>query len=126
MRVRDRHAEYYLNLAVATAPALTGPQQGRYLRQLDSEWDNVRAAFAHLRADERSDDVLRLGVAVARFVLSRGHIEVISYLGEALERADAEAASASSAHQVLSHADTAPADTVPADTVPAGCSPART
>ena len=83
MRVSDRHAEYYLNLAVAAAPALTGPQQGRYLRQLDSEWDNVRAAFAHLRADERSEDVLRLGVSVARFVLSRGHTEVIRYLAEA-------------------------------------------
>jgi predicted ATPase/class 3 adenylate cyclase len=107
MRVRDRHAEYYLNLAVAAAPALTGPEQGRYLGQLDREWDNVRAAFAHLRADERSEDVLRLGVGVARFVLSRGHIEVISYLGEALERADSvDKNLRARAHQVVSQLTT--------------------
>jgi predicted ATPase/class 3 adenylate cyclase len=88
MRVRDLHAVYYMTLATAAEPALVGPRQGRYLRRLDSEWDNLRAAFAHLRADERSGDVLRLGMAVARFVLSRGHTEVITYLGEALERAD--------------------------------------
>jgi predicted ATPase/class 3 adenylate cyclase len=107
MRVRDRQAEYYLNLAVAAAPALTGPQQGRYLRQLDREWDNVRAAFAHLRADDRSEDVLRLGVAVSRFVLSRGHTEVISYLGEALDRADsADIDLRACAHQVVSQLTT--------------------
>ncbi len=83
MRVRDRHADYYLKLAEETAPALTGPHQGRYLRRLDSEWDNLRAAFAHLRADERSGDVLRLAVAVGRFVLSRGHADVIPYLARA-------------------------------------------
>ena len=115
MRVRDRHADYYLKLAEETAPALTGPHQGRYLRRLDSEWDNLRAAFAHLRADERSGDVLRLAVAIGRFVLSRGHVDVIPYVAEALQRADAEAASASPAR-----ADTATADTAPADTAPAG------
>jgi len=102
MRVRDCHAEYYLKLAVAAAPALTGPQQGRYLRQLDREWDNVRGALAHLRADERSDDVLRLGVAVSRFVLSRGHTEVISYLGGALSAATADTDLRARAHQVVS------------------------
>jgi predicted ATPase/class 3 adenylate cyclase len=107
LRVRDRQAEYYLGLAVAAAPALAGPQQGRYLRQLDREWDNVRAAFAHLRADERSEDVLRLGVSVARFVLSRGHTEVISYLDEALERADSvDTDLRAHAHQVVSQLTT--------------------
>jgi predicted ATPase/class 3 adenylate cyclase len=103
MRVRDRHADYYLALAETIAPALTGPQQGRYLRLLDSEWDNLRAAFAHLQADQRSGDVLRLAVAIGRFVLSRGHADVVSYLAEALERADAETAG------------TAPAGAVPLD-----------
>jgi predicted ATPase/class 3 adenylate cyclase len=107
MRVRDRQAEYYLNLAVAAAPALTGPQQGRYLRQLDREWRNLRAAFAHLRADDRNEDVLRLGVAVSRFVLSRGHTEVISYLGEALDRADSvDIDLRACAHQVVSQLTT--------------------
>ena len=92
MLVRDRHAEYYLTLAEAIAPRLTGPLQGQYLRRLDSEWANLRAAFAHLRADDRSGDVLRLGVAVGRFVLSRGRAEVIDYLSDALARADLDQA----------------------------------
>jgi predicted ATPase/class 3 adenylate cyclase len=92
MRVRDVHAGYYLHLATTAEPALLGPRQGHYLRRLDSEWDNLRAAFAHLRADERSGDVLRLGMAVARYVLSRCRIEVVGYLGEALERIDPDGA----------------------------------
>jgi predicted ATPase/class 3 adenylate cyclase len=88
MRVRDRHAAYCLALAEAVAPRLTGPLQGRYLRRLDTEWGNLRAAFTHLRADARNGDVLRLGVAMGRFVLSRGHTEVIGHLGEALAAAE--------------------------------------
>jgi predicted ATPase/class 3 adenylate cyclase len=94
MLVRDRHADYYLTLAEVTAPGLTGPLQGRYLRRLDSEWANLRAAFAHLRADDRSGDVLRLGVAIERFVLSRGYTEVIDYVSDALAGADLDQADA--------------------------------
>jgi predicted ATPase/class 3 adenylate cyclase len=104
MRVRDRHADFYLTLADATAPALVGPHQGQHLRRLDAEWANLRAAFAHLRADGRTGDVLRLGVAIGRFVLSRGHAELITYLGDALAQADADAAPAdlrSRAHQAV-------------------------
>ncbi len=122
MRVRDRHAEYYLTLAEAIALRLTGPQQGRYLRRLDGEWGNLRAVFAHLRADARSGDVLRLGVAVGRFVLSRGHIEVLSYLGQALasaDPADADAGSADTGSADTGSADLGSADLAPADAVPA-------
>ena len=118
MRVRNRHADYYLKLAELTAPALTGPQQGRYLRQLDSEWDNLRAAFAHLRADERCGDVLRLAVAIGRFVLSRGHADVITFLAAAVERADV--ATLGTATIGAGRAGTAPAGSAPDDTVPAG------
>lgn len=77
------------------------------MRQLDREWDNLRAAFAHLRADERSEDVLRLGVGIARFIMSRGHTEVIKYLGEALERADSvDTDLRARAHQVVSELTT--------------------
>jgi predicted ATPase/class 3 adenylate cyclase len=88
MRVRDRHADFFLALAEASAPGLVGPRQGPLLRRLDAEWGNVRAAFAHLRADDRDGAVLRLGAALGRFVLSRGHAEVITYLVEALAGAD--------------------------------------
>jgi predicted ATPase/class 3 adenylate cyclase len=84
LRIRSRHAEYYLGMAEAAEPALTGSSQGRWLRRLDAEWGNLRAAFAHLQADNRAEDVLRLGVALRRFAVSRGHAEVIGYLRTAL------------------------------------------
>ena len=46
---------------------------------------------------------MRLAVAISRFVLSRGHADVITFLAAAVERADG---------------DTAP-DAVPDDNVPA-------
>jgi predicted ATPase/class 3 adenylate cyclase len=87
LQARDRHADFYLRLAEAAAPALTGRGQGEWLRRLDLEWDNLRAAFIHLAAEGRTDDVLRLGVSLQRFAVSRGHIEVITWLRRAVDRA---------------------------------------
>jgi predicted ATPase/class 3 adenylate cyclase len=86
---RDRHAEFYLRLAETAAPALAGGhEQARWLRRLDAEWDNLRLAMAHLRVEERCEDLLRLGVALFPFVISRGRVEVLDALCHALERAD--------------------------------------
>jgi predicted ATPase/class 3 adenylate cyclase len=78
--IRDQHAAYYLDLARKGEPELKGEHQGEWLRRLDAEWDNLRAVFAHLAADHRDDDVLALGVALARFAFTRGHAEVLSCL----------------------------------------------
>jgi tetratricopeptide (TPR) repeat protein len=51
--------------------------------------------------------VLRLGDAIARFVMSRGHTEVIGYLGEALERAgEADIDLRARGHQVVAQLTT--------------------
>jgi predicted ATPase/DNA-binding SARP family transcriptional activator len=86
-QARLAHAQYYLDLGEAIAPELTGPRQGQWLKRLDLEWDNIRAAFANLFAEpHRTDDVLRLGSALHRFIGSRGHFEAIAMLRAALER----------------------------------------
>jgi predicted ATPase/class 3 adenylate cyclase len=85
--IRDRHAAYYLDLARKAGPALKGPDQGHWLRRLDSEWDNLRAAYAHLAADQRIEDILALGVAMQRFAFTRGHAEVLHRLRHAVEQA---------------------------------------
>jgi predicted ATPase/class 3 adenylate cyclase len=85
LTLRDRHADYYLGLAKAAEPGLKGPEQGQWLRRLDTEWDNLRATFAHLAADDRDHDVLELAVAVVRFALTRGHAEVQSWLRHAVD-----------------------------------------
>ena len=87
LALRTRHAEHYLRLAQATGPSLIGHGQAESLRRLDAEWDNLRAAFAHLAAEQRADDVLRLAVAVERFAITRAHSEVLSYLRPAIEHA---------------------------------------
>ncbi len=84
-RIRDRHAHFYLRVAEEAGPALTGHRQGYWLRRLDAEWDNLRAAFGYLAAEGRTSEVLRLGTALQRFAVSRAHPEVVSYLRAAVE-----------------------------------------
>ena len=84
---RDRHAGYFMRLAEEAAPALAGPGQGHWLRRLDLEWENLYAAADHLVAEGRTDDVLRLGVWLQRFAISRGESEVLSWLRSAVESA---------------------------------------
>jgi predicted ATPase/class 3 adenylate cyclase len=91
LALRTRHAEFYLGLAQRAAPALIGHGQTEWLRRLDAEWDNLRATLAHLAAEERADDVLRLAVAVERFAMTRAHNEVLSYLRQAIEQRHAPA-----------------------------------
>jgi predicted ATPase len=85
---RDRHAGYFMRLAEEAAPALAGPGQGHWLRRLDLEWKNLSAAASHLAAEGHADDVLRLGVWLQRFAISRGHYEVLTWLQSAVEPAD--------------------------------------
>ncbi len=86
--IRDRHAEFYLRVAQEAGPALTGRRQGHWLRRLDGEWENLRAAFGHLAAGSRTDEVLRLGTALQRFAVSRAQPEVLSYLRAAVDADD--------------------------------------
>ncbi len=85
---RDRHAGYFMRLAEEAAPALAGPGQGHWLRRLDAEWENLCVAASHLAADGRTDDLLRLGVWLQRFAVSRGHCEVLAWLHGAVSSAD--------------------------------------
>ena len=58
--------------------------------RLDLDWGNLRAALGHLTADQRTGDVLRLGAALHRFALSRGHTEVLDQLRLAIGQAGRE------------------------------------
>ena len=90
MSARSAHAAFYLSLAERLAPGLVGPDQGRLLRRLDFEWDNLKATFAHFRA-EPSDHVaiLRLGVAIERFLWNRDHVEILALLRDPARDGDA-------------------------------------
>jgi predicted ATPase/class 3 adenylate cyclase len=88
LAIREKHASYYLHLAIAAEPRLKGHDQGEWLRHLDAEWDNLRAALAHLAADNRHDDVLALCVALTRLAITRGYTAVLSCLRHTVEQAD--------------------------------------
>jgi non-specific serine/threonine protein kinase len=88
-QVRNEHAQFYLGLAETAAPELMGRRQGEWFKRLDLEWDNIGAALGYLFAEPaRTEEVLRFGVALQRFLGSRGHLEAIVTLRGALERPD--------------------------------------
>ena len=71
--LRERHAIYYLSLAEASESHMGGPKQGPWLRRLEAEHGNLRAALRWARDRERWDAGLRLAGALGRFWDVRGH-----------------------------------------------------
>ncbi len=90
LRIRGKHACYYLELAKVGGPATLGPKQGQWLRRFDAEWDNLRGAFAHFTAEGRGDEVMELAVSLRRFSISRGHRQVLDYLRPVVDSQGAE------------------------------------
>jgi predicted ATPase len=92
-QAQSAHAEFYVQLSETAAPELVGPRQGPWLRKLDLEWDNIRTGLAYLFAEpDRTEEVLRLGVALHAFFSTRGHLEPVAQLRAALDRPDPVAA----------------------------------
>jgi tetratricopeptide (TPR) repeat protein len=71
---RRAHADYYLALAERGEPELTGPQQVMWLNRLEEEHDNLRAALEWLGRKAEVGKSLRLGGALWRFWVVRGHL----------------------------------------------------
>ncbi len=72
--LRDRHAAYYLNLAVEAEPHLRSRDQTAWLDRLEEEHDNLRAALKWLAHTGDSERQLRLAAALGRFWALRGHV----------------------------------------------------
>jgi len=77
---RHAHAAYYLRLSEEAEPHLTGAEHGKWLRRLEQERENLRAALGWLieRAEmgagtEQAEMALRLGGALWGFWSVRGH-----------------------------------------------------
>ncbi len=73
--IRRRHAEYFLTLAEQAEPELIGADQAHWLNRLETEHDNLRAVFAWAQQQGEAAQAERLGAALWRFWIARGHIE---------------------------------------------------
>jgi predicted ATPase/transcriptional regulator with XRE-family HTH domain len=72
--VRDRHLAWCVALAEEAAPHLSRSAQGVWLRRLELEHDNLRAALIWARDQAEGERGLRLAVALSRFWYMRGYL----------------------------------------------------
>lgn len=72
--MRDRHLEYFVQWAEASAPHFDGPQQSRWVAKFDVEHDNLRAAldWSETRPG-KEEQGLRLAAACGNFWKLRGY-----------------------------------------------------
>jgi non-specific serine/threonine protein kinase len=68
------HANYFLHLAEAAEPELRGRDQVAWLKKLEREHDNLRAAIKWALGSGESEVALRITGALARFWLQRGYL----------------------------------------------------
>ena len=83
--LRRAHAAYYLAFAQDAERALAGPEQGRWLGQLEDEHENLRAALEWARDSHDAALAIELSGTLGRFWVTRGyHGEGHAWLEEAL------------------------------------------
>jgi predicted ATPase/class 3 adenylate cyclase len=73
--LRAAHAAYFLALAEQAEPELTKDRQAAWLRRLEVEHDNLRAALEWLEGHGDDAAALRLGAALWRFWVTLGVTE---------------------------------------------------
>ena len=71
---RAFHATYLVELAELASPELQGSRQADWLRRLESEHENLRAALAWAEEAREDATFLRLAAALWRFWFVRGHL----------------------------------------------------
>jgi predicted ATPase/DNA-binding SARP family transcriptional activator len=90
--VRERHARYYLSLAERAEQAIKGPEQVAWLRRMETESDNLRAALSWTLAGrgDRAALGLRLSGTLGMFWQNYSHhwSEGYQWLSSALEAND--------------------------------------
>ena len=82
---QGRHAAFFLDLAEEARPELEGPQQGPWAKQLEREYDNLRASLSWILEREEGELGLRFGGALWRFWFGRNYVaEGIGWMEQVL------------------------------------------
>jgi predicted ATPase/class 3 adenylate cyclase len=85
--LRDRHLDYFLNLAETAEPYLIRPEQLEWLAMLDADYENLRLALEWALSKETAEPSLRLCAALGHFWEVRGFwIEGSKWLLRALSQ----------------------------------------
>ncbi len=66
------HAEYFWGLAQQAEPALQGPEQSRWVRRMELEFDNLRLAFSTLRDLGRATQGQQMATCLSHFYAWHG------------------------------------------------------
>ena len=69
-----RHVAHYFALAKEAARGMHGAEQGRWVRRLELELENLRAAGASALATDQALLAVKLAVALTGFWILRGHV----------------------------------------------------
>jgi predicted ATPase/class 3 adenylate cyclase len=69
--IRRRHLEFFLALAEKAEPELVGAEQAEWLKRLEVELDNFRAALSWAQGHGTTELGLRMGAALWRFWIMR-------------------------------------------------------
>ena len=86
--VRTRHRDYFLALAEEAEPKLKGAEQAEWLRRLEKEHENLRAALEWCLVAAPSNGALRFCGALQHFWWMRGHLfEARAWCARALAQA---------------------------------------
>ncbi|MCI0696368.1 tetratricopeptide repeat protein, partial [candidate division KSB1 bacterium] len=72
---RRRHADFFQAMAEKAEPELTGSKQTLWLNTLEHEHDNFRSVFLWIEETGQAEYGLRLGAAIWRFWIVRGHMK---------------------------------------------------
>ncbi len=82
---RRRHAEHFTAVAEDAAAGLQGPEEPRWVRTVDTEFANLRAAQAWAHANGQVDLALRLPAGLRIYAYYRLHDEVYDWALRALD-----------------------------------------
>jgi predicted ATPase/DNA-binding XRE family transcriptional regulator len=72
--LRRAHRDHFLALGLAAGPKLKSGEQLAWLRRIEREYGNLRAALAGLLASGEGASALRLAIALSHYWLVRGYM----------------------------------------------------